>query len=485
EATRETIARWRDYPALRSSRAVEVFKRLRPALLAGLARAAEPDAALAQFDAFLRALPAGVQLFSLFEANPQLVDLICDICATSPGLAAHLSHNPGVLDAVIGGEFFAPWPGEAGLTARLAAALETAVDYEARLDGARRWAQEWRFRIGVHHLRGLIGAEEAAAQYSALAGAVLRVFWPLVTENFALRHGPPPGRGAAVLGMGSLGARAMAAGSDLDLIVIYDAAGHDASEGPKPLSITAYYARLTQALVTALSARMAGGQLYAVDMRLRPSGRQGPVAAALEAFRTYQSNEAWTWEHMALTRARVVAGSEEIGAEIEAFRRALLDEKGAPETVEAEIAAMRARIARAADAARVASPWEAKLGPGRMQDIELVAQGAALVAGAPVRAVAAQLRAGVRAGWLSAAEAETLGAAHELLSALNQAARLVIDRPLDLGALGEGACAFVLRETGAADAATLATQLAEAAQAAARIVADVAARAGVERKETL
>ena len=168
--------------------------------------------------------------------------------------------------------------------------------------------KERHFRIGVHLLRGLAEPEEAAVAYSGVADAVLAALWPIVTAEFAQRHGPPPGAGAVVVAFGKLGSREMTVSSDLDLIVVYDAEGAEASAGKRPLAVSAYYARLTQALIAALSAPMAEGILYKVDMRLRPSGQPGPVATALPAFRRYQAEEAWTWEHMALTRARVIAG---------------------------------------------------------------------------------------------------------------------------------------------------------------------------------
>ena len=157
--------------------------------------------------------------------------------------------------------------------------------------------KERHFRIGVHLLRGIAEPEAAAAAYSAVAEAVLAALWPIVIAEFATRHGPPPGAGAVVVAMGKLGSREMTVSSDLDLIVIYDAEGAEASDGRRPLAVTVYFARLTQALIAALSAPMSEGILYKVDMRLRPSGRQGPVATALAAFRRYQAEEAWTWEH--------------------------------------------------------------------------------------------------------------------------------------------------------------------------------------------
>jgi glutamate-ammonia-ligase adenylyltransferase len=470
EEMRRVVDRWRGYPALRSARAQEIFRRLRPQLLERLQRAARPEEALLSLDGFLAGLPAGVQLFSLFEANPQLVDLIVDIAATAPGLARHLSHHAGVLDAVIGGDFFAAWPGEAALATALARRLAEAADYENRLDAARVWAKEWHFRVGVHHLRGLISAEEAGRQYAELAGAVLGALFPAVAAEFARQHGAPPGRGAVVLGMGSLGAALLTAGSDLDLIVIYDPAGREASVGPRPLAARAYYARLTQALVTALSAPMAQGKLYDVDMRLRPSGRQGPVATSFEAFRAYQRDEAWTWEHLALTRARPVAiAGEEAGAladEVEGFRRSLLGEPRERAKVLADVAEMRARLFSSKPAE---GPWDVKRGPGGMTDIELFAEAAALLAGAPRRGVAAQLRAAPRAGLAEGDAAEALAAGYRLLWAVQAATRLMTDRALDLDEIGEGGRAFLLRETGVDGIEALAARL-----GAARAAADAA-----------
>jgi len=475
DASRVLVEGWRAYPALRSARAAEIFRRVKPGILRGLLRAANPDEALRQFDGFLRGLPAGVQLFSLFDANPQLVELIVDICATAPGLARHLSRHSSVLDAVIGGDFFAPWPGTGPLRAALAGQLAALPDYERKLDAARRWAREWHFRIGVHHLRGLVDAAEAGRMYADLAGACVAAVWEPCCAEFTSKHGPLPGRGAVVLGMGSLGAERLNAASDLDLIVIYDDAGVEASEGKRPLPTRTYYARLTQALVTALSAPMAEGRLYEVDMRLRPSGKQGPVATALERFRSYQMSEAWTWEHLALTRARVIVGDAGLAAEVEALRREVLAAKAGGETVLADVADMRRRIfaAKAPDGV-----WEAKIGPGRLQDIELLAQSCALRAADPARRVEAQLRAGLRSGCLGKPEEAALQEAYRFLWRLQAGGRLLTDRPLDMDQIGEGARAFLLRETGMADLAALAARLDAATARVAAIVDGVLAGTG-------
>jgi glutamate-ammonia-ligase adenylyltransferase len=453
---REVIEGWRSYPALRSERAVRIFRRVQPEVVRRLLAAANPMEALLQFDGFLRGLPAGVQLFSLFEANPQLVDLIVDICGTAPGLASYLSRNAAVLDAVIGGSFFAPWPGAADLAARMAAALAEVADYEGKLDAARRFVKDWHFRVGVHHLRGLLDAAEAGRQYADLAGAAVAAGWAPCQAEFARRHGPPPGRGAVILGMGSLGAERLNAASDLDLLVIYDDQGVEMSDGPRPLATRPYYARLTQAFVTALTVQTAEGRLYEVDMRLRPSGRQGPVAVSVAAFRDYQMTEAWTWEHLALTRARVVAGPTGLGAEVEAIRREVLAAKSGGDAVMSDTAEMRARIfaAKAPD-----GEWEAKIGPGRLQDIELLAQSCALRAADPARRTEAQLRAGARAGLIGKEDEAALQSAYRFFWRLQAGGRLLTERPIDMEAVGEGGRAFLLRETAMSSLEALRSEL--------------------------
>ncbi|MEI6099788.1 MAG: glutamine-synthetase adenylyltransferase, partial [Alphaproteobacteria bacterium] len=465
ERAQGIVERWWRFPALRSERAQAIFRRVLPVMLRKLAQAAHGDEALLALDGFLAGLPSGVQVFSLFDANPALVDLIVDVAAISPELARHLARHPGVLDSVIGGSFFAPWPGLAGLTEALAARLAQVADYERGLDAARVWMREWHFRVGVHHLRGLIDGFEAGRQYADLAGAVVAGLWPVVAASFAARHGAMPGRGAVVVGMGSLGAGRLTARSDLDLIVIYDGAGVEMSDGARPLACGKYYARLTQAMVTALTAPMAEGRLYDVDMRLRPSGRQGPVATSIQGFRSYQMDEAWTWEHLALTRARVVAGDAALAGEVEALRRAVIAAKGAGATVLRDVAEMRARLAAAQPVGALgASTLEAKTGPGRMMDVELMAQMLALQAGSAARGVEAQLAAGVRQGKVSQTEATLLQTAYILCWQLRVAMRLVTEK--GGASLGQGAMSFVLREVAEADEVALAGRLSAVAQAA-------------------
>jgi len=471
-------SRWSNYPALRSERAVELFARLKPELLRRMEATGRPEETLSAFDGFLAGLPAGVQLFSLFNSNPQLIDIIVDISSTAPDLALYLSRNSDVLDAVIGGDFFTPWPGAEALTDLLAAQLEGAQDYERQLDVARRWKKEWHFRIGVHLLRALIGTDEASAQYADLAQAVLAALWPCVVTNFAEKHGPPPGRGAAVLGMGSLGAARLGPRSDLDLIVIYDADGVEASDGRRPLAARAYYARLTQALITALTAPMAEGRLYEVDMRLRPSGNQGPVATSFQAFQTYQRDEAWTWEHLALTRARPLAGSRPLGSDIERFRRQLLVEKADLPKIAEGVIDMRLRLAEAKPAKGL---WDGKLGTGRGQDIELLSAAAALAAGSPATRTTAQLQAAQKIGLLSRQEAGVLRDAYALTRRIEIAGKLITDKPLQADELSARGLAFLLRAAGQKNPATLDRQIETLQSEASAVITTALDRAKVAK----
>lgn len=460
-------ARWRSYPALRSARGAALFDRIEPQLLKRLANTAKPAEALAAFDGFLSGLPAGVQLFSLFEANPPLVDLLVDIVGTSPALAQYLSRNASVLDAVIGGSFFAPWPGQSALEAEARQRMGVEADYEAKLDAARVWAKEWHFRVGVHHLRGLISAREAGVQYADLARAALRALWPEVQAQFARRYGPPPGRGAVILGMGSLGAGLLSSHSDLDLIVIYDPLDADQSDGPRNLPTRTYYARLTQAMITAVTTQTAHGRLYEADMRLRPSGNQGPVATSWAAFQNYQENEAWLWEHLALSRAACIAGPEDLCADVETFRQHIIARPRDTEAVLSDLRDMRARIAAAKAPQGV---WDAKLGSGRLQDIELLAQAGLVLSGAAERDVETGLAAAVSAGLLTQAEGQVLAKTYDLMFKVQMAARLLAVGPVDAQAVGSGGQNVLLRAVDADSIDAAETTLEDMTKRAGKII---------------
>ncbi|BAE51487.1 bifunctional [glutamine synthetase] adenylyltransferase/[glutamine synthetase]-adenylyl-L-tyrosine phosphorylase [Paramagnetospirillum magneticum] len=374
DAVCSTIRGWHHgrVRATRSTRARELLTELTPALLSAMGTTSSPDDAFMRFDEFLTRLPAGVPLFSLFYANPSLLELVAEIMGDAPLLAEHLARHTTTLDSVLQANFFEPLPPQEVLEAELAKALAEADDFQLVLDVTRRWANDRKFQVGVLTLRNVVEAGEAAAALSDVAGAILRQLGPKVEEEFARAHGHIPGGAWVILAMGKAGGREMSATSDLDLILVYDCPEDaEESDGTRPLAPAVWFSRLTQRMVNALTAKTGEGTLYEVDMRLRPSGNSGPIASSLEAFRRYQEEAAWTWEHMALTRARVVAGDPALGARVEAVIRETLTRPRDPAKLLLDVAEMRERMAKEHKAA---SLWEVKHLRGGLVDIEFTAQ---------------------------------------------------------------------------------------------------------------
>ncbi|HKS89381.1 MAG TPA: bifunctional [glutamine synthetase] adenylyltransferase/[glutamine synthetase]-adenylyl-L-tyrosine phosphorylase [Stellaceae bacterium] len=440
--------------ATRSQRAREILTEFVPELLRVFGTTAHPDTALLRFDQFLSRLPAGVQLFSLFHANPGLFSLVADIMAEAPLLAESLAQRPGLLDAVLTAEFSAPLPEQGELAADLARLIAGARDLEDTLDFVRRWAGERRFQVGVGLLRRAIDGTIAGAALADIAESALAALLPAVAAEFARAHGEVAGGGFAIVALGRLGSRDMSLASDLDLILIYDAADDSAgSTGPRPLAVPAYYARLSQRLISAITAPTAEGRLYEVDMRLRPSGESGPIASSLEAFAQYQRESAWTWERMALTRARPVAGDAALGARIEAATRAALTAPRDRGRLAADVADMRRRIAAANPRP---SPWDLRNRRGGLLDLEFIVQSLMLREAARNPAVlhhdpAAALAALATAGVLSPQAAHELDEALALLRHLRALLTLLFDGAPEPAALAGPEGATLARLAGAVD----------------------------------
>ncbi len=359
--------------ATQSTRAREILTELMPRLLDAMAATADPDAALLRFDEFLKGLPAGVQLFSMFQAQPQLLDLIAEIIGIAPRLARHMSAHPSVLDSVLTGDFFGALPGVDELRAELQAILDRAEYFEAVLDASRRWAHDRRFQVGVQRLQNSVDPEDASQALSHIAETIVGSLYPPVADEFARNHGLISGGDMAVVALGKLGSREMTASSDLDMVFIYDVPKDaEYSDGKKSLPPTQYYARLGQRLINAITTLTAEGSLYEVDMRLRPSGNAGPVATTTEAFRIYHAESAWTWEHMALTRARVIhATSAAFRQTVEQEIHDVLIRPRDPEKLLRDVADMRQRLAREKPATCL---WALKQLRGGMVDIEFIVQ---------------------------------------------------------------------------------------------------------------
>jgi glutamate-ammonia-ligase adenylyltransferase len=339
-----------------------------------------------------------------------------------------------------------------------------ARSYEDALDRARIFGQEQKFLIGVRILTGSVSVAEAGFAYTRLAETLISRLFTLVCDEFARIHGTIEGGAAAVVAMGKLGGREMTAASDLDLMLLYDADPLAESKGAgRPISTQQYYGRLTQRLISALSAPTAEGLLYEVDFRLRPSGNSGPIAVSLAAFSDYQAHEAWTWEHMALTRARVIAGPEAFANRVEATIRAALMTPRDPQKLKDDVLSMRRRIEKEKGSG---SPWEVKQVPGGLVDIEFIAQYLMLRHG-PQHPELFSTTATVAlehlkdAGFLDSGAAGALAEASRLYQGLTQLMRLAVSEAFRPADAPRGLTELLLRVGDAPDLSNLEALLAD------------------------
>jgi len=418
------------YPATRSLRSRERLTELHPALIGALAATENADAALIAFDSFLKKLPTGVQLFSLLRSNPHLLSLLATAMGAAPRMAETVSRRVHVLDAVLDPAFFGAMPSVEEFRSGLDRTLAQARFYEEALDRARIFTQEQQFLIGLRLLSDTLSADRVGFALARLAEVVVDRILKQVIGHVGETHGTVPGGNVAVLAMGKLGGREMTAASDLDLILLYEAPEDvKQSDGKRPLAITQYYTRLSQRLVTALSAPTAEGSLYEVDFRLRPSGNAGPLATNLDGFISYQKTNAWTWEHMALTRGRVIASTSQD------FRQKIYDSICGTLTqprdrakLAGDVRSMRARIEKEKGTRDI---WDLKQVAGGLVDIEFIAQFLQLANAHENPGVLAQgteqaLERLRDAGCLDIGEAELLLEALRLYHRLTQVLRLAV-----------------------------------------------------------
>jgi glutamate-ammonia-ligase adenylyltransferase len=376
----------------------------------------------------------------------------------APQLAEEIARRPGLLDGVLTAGFLDPLPPRAALAGDLARALDATRHYEELLGAARRWVGERKFQVGVQILRRRLDGEAAGGAFADIAEATIATLLPRVAAEFAHTHGTVAGGAVVVLGLGKLGSREMTFTSDLDLILIYDVPdGVEASSGPRSLAASAYYARLCQRFVNALTTLTADGNLYNVDMRLRPSGTQGPIASSLAAFRRYHEELAWTWEHMSLTRARAVAGDPVLVEHAMAAVREVLTRPRDPDQLVADVADMRERIA---EQHRAPPAFELKFRRGGMVDIEFIAQYLQLREAAARPALLHQntqeaLAALADAGVLPRAAGDELSGALALWRNLQGILRLTVEEPFDDQDAAPALTALIAQAAGASDFASL------------------------------
>ncbi len=423
------------YKATQSVEARERLTELTPQLLRVFGESKRADEAILRFDSFISGLPAGIQLFSLLGSNPALLSLIVNIMSAAPKLAEVIAAKPHVFDGMLDPGLMAELPTRDYLAERLRGSLQQARYYEEILDRLRIFASEQRFLIGIRLLTGTINGAMAARAFTHLADLIIEAALKAVIGEIEAVHGTFPGGRVAVAGMGKLGSFELTAGSDVDVILLYDyeeTAGE--SDGAKPLDAVRYFTRITQRLIAALSAPTGEGVLYEVDLRLRPSGNKGPVATRISSFGKYQREEAWTWEHMALSRARLICGDGSLVAEAEHIVGEVLSKSREIDKVAHDVAEMRELIEKEKPPAGL---WDLKLIPGGVIDIEFIAQFLALIG--PAKGVDAKVN-GLNTGealkllggrLMTAADVDTCIEGFALYTELSQLIRLCIDGMFD------------------------------------------------------
>jgi glutamate-ammonia-ligase adenylyltransferase len=462
----QTVRQWMvgDYRVFRRDSTRNAFVEFVPALIVGLAHAEEPDNAVTAFDRLLGALQRGGRLISLLSQNRDLVALVALVLGAAPRVGDMLARQPQIMDGLIDPRFFGAMPDQRELSARLAATLADANSYEEFLDRLRLFGQESLFLIGTRILSGTVSAQQASVAFADVAEGIVDTVHRLVTDRFAAQHGRIKGQQTAIVAMGRLGSREMTASSDLDLILLYDFdPEYPDSDGARALHGAHYFARFTQRLISAFTTRTNYGVLYEVDMRLRPSGRAGPVASHITSFAEYQEREAWTWEHMALTRARVISASPEFRGKIEKIIRGVLTRPRDAAGVAKDVAEMRRAIALEKGENDV---WDLKYAAGGMVDIDFIAQYLQLVHAADKPDILDVstlhvLDNAARLGVLPQADTEVLRAATRLYHDLTQILRLCVTERFKPESAGEDLLRVMARAGDAPDFSSLEARVKE------------------------
>ena len=374
ESISEAVRNWHrgQYRATRTERARQIITELMPHLLKTFGSRTQPDRVFMRFDAFLKALPSGVQTLSMFANSPLVLELVTDIMGNAPKLATRLSKNPGLLDHVLSQDFYSPLGNRKSLIEDLSTNLQQATDFQDQLDIVRRWTNDKKFQNGTQLLLGAVKGHECCETLSDIAETALQAITECANDKFSETHGSLETGSMAIMAFGKLGGRELMQGSDLDLVFVYNYSPSETrSNGAKPLDANIYFMRLAQRIITALSVLTGEGRLYDVDTRLRPDGKKAPIATRILSYEQYYANSAWTWEYMALIKARVIVGPTDLSVRLETMRHAVLSQEREKTRLVSDVLEMRNRISLEFPGRNI---WDIKHRPGGLVDAEFIAQ---------------------------------------------------------------------------------------------------------------
>ncbi|OEY66589.1 bifunctional [glutamate--ammonia ligase]-adenylyl-L-tyrosine phosphorylase/[glutamate--ammonia-ligase] adenylyltransferase [Marinobacter sp. X15-166B] len=433
EASASLLAELRDGRALQTmqTQGRQRLNRFMPVLLAELTQVDCPSETLGRVMPLVEAVLRRTAYLVLLLENPGARSQLVWLCSESPWIASQLAETPLLLDELLNAESLYHPPPKSELQDDLRQQMLRIPfeDLEEQMESLRHFKKAHVLRVAASEVRGTLPLMKVSDYLTWIAEVVLDHVVAVAFANLVARHGYPCqadgsvcDTGFAIVGYGKLGGIELGYTSDLDLVFVHDAAPEQSTNGDKPIDNAVFYTRLGQRIVHILSTQTAAGQLYDVDMRLRPSGNSGLLVTTLAAFERYQRNDAWTWEHQALARARGVAGDRRTLARVEALRHDLLRMKRDPDTLRQDVVDMREKMRTSLGTPETGGiaveVFHIKHDRGGIVDIEFLVQYLMLAHSAAHPALTQwsdnirQLEELGRAGVLPVADTETLIAAY-------------------------------------------------------------------------
>ena len=355
-----------------------------PKLLESCARSSNPSETVARIVPLVESVLRRSAYLLLLIENPPALNELVRLCAASPWIAKQLALRPALLDELLDLEHLYQAPDKHVLEQDLALHMRSIplTDLEAQMDALRYFKAAQVLRVAASEIGGFLPLMKVSDKLTFIAEVILDWIVKVAWADLCAKHGKPAhlgeGTGFCVVAYGKLGGLELNYSSDLDLVFLYDAPAQGLTDGEKPIDCARFYTRLGQRIIHMLETRMALGVLYEVDMRLRPSGNSGLLVSSIAAFERYQFDEAWTWEHQALTRARAVAGDRHLAEVFQSIRLKVLSKPRDKVALADEVKAMRQKMRENLDVDAKADIFDLKHGFGGIVDIEFMVQYALL-----------------------------------------------------------------------------------------------------------